>query len=74
MKKIVIISPPKICLGQMDHFGLKNGVILITLDPLSEIFKIFKKELQQKDESNNNDLYQKKYFTKNGTMAHGTSS
>ena len=59
----------------MDHFGLKNGVILITLDPLSEIFKIFRSEQgQQKDESNNNDFYQKDFFTKNGTMAHGISS
>ena len=58
----------------MDHFGLKNEVILITLDPLSESFKIFCSEKgQQKDESNNNDLYQKKIFTKKGTMAHGAS-
>ena len=41
----------------MDHFGLKNGVTFITLDPLSEIFKIFHSEKgQQKDESNTNDL------------------
>ena len=59
----------------MVHFCLKNGVILKTLDPLSEYFKIFCSENgQQKDESNNNDLYQKNFFSKNGTMAHGTSS
>ena len=82
MRMLVMIFQKKICLGKWTIFGQKWCIVII-LDPLYEFLKILHNEKgQQVDESNNNGLYQRFFFSRqmgyfgpeNGAYPHNSES